>query len=94
MTAELELLKTQDKKIMQLKGIEALLSWDQETILPEKANDYRSEQMGLISSIIQEEATKESLRNAVEVLSGDDSLSLEDKALVRYYNRFFQGEAP
>lgn len=93
MTAELELLKSQDKKIMQLKGIEALLSWDQETILPEKANDYRSEQMGLISSIIQEEATKDNLRNAVEVLSGDDSLSLEDKALVRYYNRFFQGEA-
>ena len=35
MRPELLLVKERDKKIMSLKGIEALLSWDQETILPE-----------------------------------------------------------
>src|SRR5574344_358764 len=92
MRPELLLVKERDKKIMSLKGIEALLSWDQETILPEKANDYRSEQMGLMSSIIQEEATKDDLREAVESLDEDD-LDVEDRALLRYWKRFFKTEA-
>ena len=93
MNSKLELLKQQDRKIMQLKGIEALLSWDQETILPEKANDYRSQQMGLMSSIIQEEATKDEFREAVESLECEEDLSIEDRALVRYWKRFFKTEA-
>lgn len=93
MRPELLLVKERDKKIMSLKGIEALLSWDQETILPEKANDYRSQQMGLMSSIIQEEATKDDFRRAVESLDGDESLALEDRALVHYWKRFFQSNA-
>ena len=91
MRPELLLVKERDKKIMSLKGIEALLSWDQETILPEKANDYRSQQMGLMSSIIQEEATKDDFRRAVESLDGDESLALEDRALVHYWKRFYWG---
>ena len=92
MNSKLALLKERDRKIMSLKGIEALLSWDQETILPEKANDYRSEQMGLLSSIIQEEATKDDFREAVESLD-EESLEVENRALLRYWRRFFKTEA-
>ncbi|MGN0906799.1 MAG: carboxypeptidase M32 [Bullifex sp.] len=93
MRKELGYLKSQDEKVVRLGSVLALLSWDMETILPEKAIEERSRQMGLISTIKHEEATKDELRRAVEALSGDETLSDADKGLVRAWKRFFRTEA-
>ena len=93
MRKELEYLKSQDEKVVRLGNILALLSWDLETTIPEKAAEERSRQMGLLSEMKHEEATKDELRKAVEVLSRDDTLSAADRGLVRTWERFFRTEA-
>ena len=84
MRKELEYLRSQDEKITRLGNVIALLSWDMETILPEKAMEERSRQMGLLSTIKHEESTKDELRKAVSALSDDETLSDADKGLVRF----------
>ena len=54
MRKELEYLRSQDEKITRLGNVIALLSWDMETILPEKAMEERSRQMGLLSTMKHE----------------------------------------
>ena len=93
MRKELEYLRSQDEKITRLGNVIALLSWDMETILPEKAMEERSRQMGLLSTIKHEESTKDELRKAVSALSDDETLSDADKGLVRFWQRFFRTEA-
>ena len=92
MRKELEYLRSQDEKITRLGNVIALLSWDMETILPEKAMEERSRQMGLLSTMKHEESTKDELRKAVSALSDDETLSDADKGLVRFWQRFFRTE--
>ena len=93
MRKELEYLRSQDEKITRLGNVIALLSWDMETILPEKAMEERSRQMGLLRTMKHEESTKDELRKAVSALSDDETLSDADKGLVRFWQRFFRTEA-
>lgn len=44
--------KAKAKKIADLKHIMALMSWDQEIFMPEKANDFRGQQMSTLSGMI------------------------------------------
>lgn len=51
-----------------LEGIEALLSWDQETYMPEGAGAARAEQVAYISTLMHEKRVGEPLKNALEEL--------------------------
>jgi len=61
-----------------LHSISSLLSWDQETYMPEKAYEERSKQMGILAGIIHQKKTTE-LREVLNdidlsVLKGNDFL--------------------
>ncbi len=51
-----------------LQGIEALLSWDQETYMPEGAGAARAEQLAYLSSLMHAKLVGEPLKNALEEL--------------------------
>ncbi len=51
-----------------LQGIEALLSWDQETYMPEGAGAARAEQIAYITGLMHAKLVGEPLKNALEEL--------------------------
>ncbi len=85
-TEALDYLKQKDRYITTLSHINGILSWDMETVMPEKAGDERAEQMSLIALLIHETRTDERLREAVDSVN-TESLSDADKALVREWKR-------
>ena len=93
MNKELSYLLQADKKIVDLNNIVALLSWDMETLMPENAIEERSAQMSHMAEIIHTLRTDVKIREAVEVLLKDDSLSDAHKALVLSWEKFFKTEA-
>ena len=92
MNKELSYLLEADKKIMHLNNIVALLSWDMETLMPEAAIEERSTQMSLMAEMIHTLRTDVKIKEAVEVLLKDSSLSDAHSALVRSWDRFFKTE--
>ncbi len=51
-----------------LQGVEALLSWDQETYMPEGAGAARAEQVAYITTLMHSKLVGEPLKNALEEL--------------------------
>jgi len=51
-----------------LEGVEALLSWDQETYMPEGAGAARAEQVAYISTLMHDKQVGEPLKRALEEL--------------------------
>lgn len=51
-----------------LEGVEALLSWDQDTYMPEGAGAARAEQVAYISTLMHDKRVGEPLKNALEQL--------------------------
>jgi len=70
----LELVKEYQKEIILLSNATALLGWDQETYMPSKAIESRSEQVSLLSSLIHEKLTSEKLFDAVKKLRNSKSV--------------------
>lgn len=58
-------LLSKTKKIAYLQGINSLLSWDQETMMPEKASEARGEQIAHLAGIIHSLETDPELWNLV-----------------------------
>ncbi len=56
------------KKLSLLKSLKAILNWDQETFMPKGALSFRSEQNGLISTIIHETKTGKKFTKALSQL--------------------------
>lgn len=82
----LRYLKDKDRECMTLSNIDAVLSWDMETVMPVKAEDGRAEQMTLIALLIHKIKTDAELREAVDSIDSS-SLSDAEKALVREWKR-------
>ena len=58
-------LLTIGKELSLLKSLKAILNWDQETFMPKGAISFRSEQNGLISTIIHETRTGKKFTQAL-----------------------------
>ncbi|PIN95594.1 carboxypeptidase M32 [Candidatus Pacearchaeota archaeon CG10_big_fil_rev_8_21_14_0_10_31_9] len=78
----LSLVKEQQKEIILLSYSDSLLSWDQETYMPEKAIESKSEQMSLLSSIIHKKLTSNELFNAVKKLRNNQNIKGDDKIMI------------
>jgi carboxypeptidase Taq len=73
-------------EIVQLEHIAALLQWDEETQMPERALEERSEQISLIEGMIHDRRTSARMGEILDELkeqSGDD----HQRALVRIHSR-------
>ena len=92
----LETLKAADRRVSLLRDSIAVLSFDMETVMPEKAAEERGEQIALLSGLQHEFSLSDETCSAVECLKDDEELSLEDRALVRSWNRFLsiEGKLP
>ena len=78
----LKYLKEKDKECTTLSNIEAVLSWDMETVMPVMAEEGRADQMTYIALLSHKIKTDEKLREAVYSID-TSSLSNADSALVR-----------
>ncbi len=56
-------------EITHLRGIKRLLSWDQETYMPQMGQENRAEQAALLSSLIHEKSTSKEVGDLIEELS-------------------------
>ena len=84
----IEALRHIDEKVMRLSQIQAMLEWDLETEMPEAAVEERSEQLSLISQIINEISSSYEAEEALG-FAENEAKSDEDKALVRIWDRKF-----
>ncbi|OQY32060.1 MAG: hypothetical protein B6241_12285 [Spirochaetaceae bacterium 4572_59] len=73
-----DLIRTKDEDIFRLEEILALLSWDQETGMPEKAIEGRSDQMAWIQRQISDRITDPQWESLLLSLNSK-AKSLEDK---------------
>ncbi|MEK6873557.1 MAG: carboxypeptidase M32 [Nanoarchaeota archaeon] len=78
----LEFIKESQKEIILLSQANALLNWDEETYMPSKAIESRSEQLSLISLIIHERLTSDKLFNAVKTLKNNSNIKGDDKIMI------------
>lgn len=83
-----------------LHGIESLLHWDQETMMPPAASDIRAQQLELLASLTHKRATgapfKKSLDKLIDIKSGevrDQRLDPRKKAALREWRRDYLQEA-
>lgn len=78
----LEYLKKKDRECVVLSSISGVLGWDEETVMPEKAVEWRGEQLSFLA--LKEHEIKKDVKLKEAVYSIDDkTLSDEEKALVR-----------
>ncbi|MCF7796757.1 MAG: carboxypeptidase M32 [Lentisphaeria bacterium] len=69
------------KKISYLRGAEALLSWDQETYMPEGAGDARSNQIAHISTLLHNTLVGETMSKNLGELVDLGSGKIRDESL-------------
>lgn len=72
-------LKNKMSKLADINGSIALLSWDKETYLPEKADRFRSQQIATLSSISHEEFTSKETGDLLQNAAAVRSLSAKEK---------------
>ncbi|MBA3826957.1 MAG: hypothetical protein H0X24_24070, partial [Ktedonobacterales bacterium] len=85
---------TLTRELTDLWAIQSLLQWDQETQMPPAANGVRSEQIGVMESVIHERNTAPALGKAIEAAEAaltatPERFSEADRALVRNTRREF-----
>jgi carboxypeptidase Taq len=92
----LDRLRTLDREIRLLTHSMGLLTWDQETSMPDGAIDERSEQLALIEGLIHQRITSSEMGDLLEELGstheqplGDSSLASLDRALLRQLRRAY-----
>ncbi|MDP3177027.1 MAG: carboxypeptidase M32, partial [Spirochaetaceae bacterium] len=96
MRKELERLYELDRELSLVAHIGALLGWDQETYMPSKAVDERSEQIALIESLAHEKAVRPEIGELLGALGcttaqplGDPSLDPKERAYLRALRRAY-----
>ncbi len=92
----LDRLRTLDREIRLLTHSMGLLTWDQETSMPDAAIDERSEQLALMEGLIHQRITSPEMGGLLEELGsteeqplGDSSLASLDRALLRQLRRAY-----
>lgn len=94
-------LETIDREVTVLEHIIAILEWDQETGMPDKALDERSEQQVLMQGLLHDKITASEIGDILGALGStperpegnDASRSDRDKALIRLYQREFSRQS-
>ncbi|MDC7125822.1 MAG: carboxypeptidase M32 [Spirochaetales bacterium] len=90
-------LKKIVRELYLLEHAQAVLSWDQETKMPEAANEERSEQLALMEGILHQKLTSPEIGRLLSALGADEDrpegkgdFSIEDKAFVREVFRSYK----
>lgn len=86
----LSALRDLDRRLARLSAVQALLSWDLETQLPEDAVAERSEQAALIEGLLHDLQTGTARRDLTAALAAAPLASDEDRALVREHRRDYE----
>ena len=96
MRKELERLSELDRELSLVAHIGALLGWDQETYMPSKAVDERSDQIALIEALAHEKAVRPEIGELLCALGcttaqplGDPSLDPKERAYLRAARRAY-----
>jgi carboxypeptidase Taq len=94
MRSELENLVKLDRETRLVAHIGSVLSWDQETYMPEKAVEERAEQLAFIGELAHEKSVRPEIGTLLEGLGstsadpgGDASLSTLERAYLRVMRR-------
>lgn len=90
MDKELDFLKQKDRTIKALHSAAAVLGWDQETYMPDKAIGHRSDQLAAISVYLHEIKCDPRIAESAERLSGSRNIDEIDAAYVREMRRLHQ----
>lgn len=87
-------LRTIDGEVQLLTHTAGVLSWDQETYMPEEAVDERARQLALLEALVHDKIVSERVGTALETLGasdetpmGDHALSDDDRRFVRQMHR-------
>lgn len=94
---DIQRLVEKSRHITHLRGVLALLEWDQEVLMPSKAGFSRSQQMSIISELSHSALTDKENGKLVdrlikEIAHSPDAFTPSDKALVREFKRTFDRE--
>lgn len=81
------------RELYYLKNIEALLGWDQETQLPPKGVEDRSEQLALISSLAHKRLVSKETGEALDALGSGEGLPALERDLLRVMRRDYDRAA-
>ncbi|MBI9104229.1 MAG: carboxypeptidase M32 [Spirochaetales bacterium] len=94
MNTAMKELKKVGRELTLLMNTAALLGWDQETLIPEKAIPERAEQLALMEGISHAKLTDPKVGDLLDKLgadekssSGNENLSDEDRAYIRVFYR-------
>lgn len=84
MKDSLEFIYKEQKELSHFGGIAALLGWDQMTYMPPKGSEGRADQLSLISRLVHERVTSETLYHHLKRLhDAQSSLSEKDRLVVK-----------
>lgn len=78
-TMSYQKFETHMRKIADVAYTMAILSWDQETYMPEKGADFRAQQLSTLSGIYHKLFTEDEFGRMLESLSADSSLDARQK---------------
>lgn len=93
MSAALRELRQRLAEISDLGSAAGLLGWDQQTMMPERANPLRAEQLGTLSGIVHERFTDDAIGRLLGELEGEEErlraadADSDDAALIRVTRR-------
>ncbi|MDC7228115.1 MAG: carboxypeptidase M32 [Spirochaetales bacterium] len=89
-------LKKAARELYLLEHTQATVSWDQETQMPDAANEERSDQLALLEGIMHQKLTSPEIGRLLSALGADDekpegkgNFDIEDKAFVREMYRSY-----
>lgn len=89
MKGQLDELRNHLATVQDLTAASYLLSWDQQTYMPEGAVELRSEQLATLSRLTHEQAVAPALGRLLDQLGGQFDPDSEEGALVRVAQRDF-----
>lgn len=93
MPQALQELRQRLAEISDLSSAAGVLGWDQQTMMPARANDIRAEQLGTLSGIVHERFTDDAIGRLVGELEGEEERlraadpESDDAALIRVTRR-------
>jgi len=79
-----------NKKEVLVSHIAAVLEWDSETVMKEKASEARGEQMSYLSLKEHEITSNPKIGELLSVLENVDEMSDRDKAIIRFQKKDFK----
>lgn len=92
MRDDMKRLIEMDRERTLFSHIGALLGWDQETYMPERGIDERSEQLATIQGLAHEKAVRPETGELLSILEDDKNLDSVEKAYLRVARREYDKE--